>query len=88
MPHCSGLELLETLESNKIVLPPTILCTAKGLELDTRKIASRYNLVAVMHKPFSPRKLSKLVLQHVALNVSRVDQDEVPPILDHLKAVT
>ena len=33
MPVCSGLELLERLASNPSVpCPPTILCTAKGLE--------------------------------------------------------
>jgi CheY-like chemotaxis protein len=67
MPICSGLELLERLASNPdIQCPPVVLCTAKGLELDGHGLESRYKLVAVMHKPFSPRKLSDLILKHVA----------------------
>ena len=66
MPICSGLELLEKLASNPdIQCPPVILCTAKGLELDSQGLEERYKLVAVMHKPFSPRKLSDLILKHV-----------------------
>ena len=66
MPLCSGLQLLEKLQSDPAICqPPTILCTAKGLELDSHGIQSRFNLVAVMHKPFSPRKLSDLISQYI-----------------------
>jgi CheY-like chemotaxis protein len=66
MPICSGLELLDRIRANpSIQRPPAILCTAKGLELDSQGLESRYNLVAVMHKPFSPRKLCELILQHI-----------------------
>ncbi len=66
MPICTGLELLEKLANNhEIVRPPTILCTAKGLELDGHGLQSQFNLVAIMHKPFSPRKLSELIVQNV-----------------------
>ncbi len=66
MPICTGLELLEMIEENEsLISPPTILCTAKGLELDSQGLQSRFNLVTVMHKPFSPRKLSELILQHI-----------------------
>lgn len=68
MPICTGLELLDRLaatQTKRNLWPPAILCTAKGLELDSQAMESRYNLVAVMHKPFSPRKLSELILKHV-----------------------
>lgn len=68
MPVCSGLELLERMLCHPQPgnpWPPATLCTAKGLELDSQALESRYNLVAVMHKPFSPRKLSELILSHV-----------------------
>lgn len=68
MPVCTGLELLQRLlatQTKNNPWPPAILCTAKGLELDSQAMESRYNLVAVMHKPFSPRKLSELILKHV-----------------------
>ena len=68
MPICSGLELLDKLAANpSVTCPPTILCTAKGLELDSRGLESRYNLISVMHKPFSPRKLCDLILRHVGM---------------------
>lgn len=78
MPICSGLELLEKLAlNNRIQFPPTILCTAKGLELDSHGLQSRYNLVAVMHKPFSPRKLCELIVQH-----SGTRGEETPPFVE------
>ena len=65
MPICSGLELLEKLAANpQVQFPPTILCTAKGLELDSQALQSLFKLVAVVHKPFSPRKLCDLITQH------------------------
>ncbi|MFK8111808.1 MAG: response regulator [Rubripirellula sp.] len=68
MPVCTGLELLERLLANpSLMFPPTILCTARGLELDSHGLESRYGLTAVMHKPFSPRKLSELILEHTSV---------------------
>ncbi|MEM9586419.1 MAG: response regulator [Planctomycetota bacterium] len=62
MPYLSGVELLEKcLRADDVAVPPAILCTAKGLELDAAGLISRYNLVEVLHKPFSPRKLSDLI---------------------------
>jgi two-component system, chemotaxis family, chemotaxis protein CheY len=67
MPVCSGLELLLRLIANpQVNFPPTILCTAKGLELDTQDLQTRFGLTAVMHKPFSPRKLTEMILQHTS----------------------
>ncbi len=71
MPVCTGLELLDRLEANPdIKAPPTILCTAKGLELDSKGLETQYNLVTVMHKPFSPRKLGELILQYIGTSRS------------------
>jgi CheY-like chemotaxis protein len=81
MPVCSGLELLEKLNADSdIECPPVILCTAKGLELDSQGLQSRYRLVAVMHKPFSPRKLGDLILRHI----DSIDPATPPTLrLDH-----
>lgn len=66
MPVCSGLELLERLEAAPgYQRPGTILCTAKGLELDSETIAKRYGLAEIMHKPFSPRKLVEAIERHL-----------------------
>jgi len=68
MPICTGLRLIEMLdESDLVERPPTILCTAKGLELDTVDLMRRKQLVAIVHKPFSPRKLGDLILQELQL---------------------
>ena len=64
MPVCSGLELLQRLSDIEgYQRPSTILCTAKGLELDTEELKKQFGLTAIMHKPFSPRKLSDLITQ-------------------------
>ncbi|NNE00866.1 MAG: response regulator [Pirellulaceae bacterium] len=64
MPICSGIELLDRLEQVQgYNRPSTILCTAKGLEIDCDVLIDQYNLSAIMHKPFSPRKLSEVILQ-------------------------
>ena len=66
MPICTGLQLIELLDaSDAVQRPPTILCTAKGLELDTVDLIRSKDLVAIMHKPFSPRKLGELVMQQL-----------------------
>ncbi len=76
MPVCTGLELLEMLEGDaSIDPPPTILCTAKGLELDSQGLQARFQLAAVMHKPFSPRKLSEVIQQYVHV----ASEDEATP---------
>jgi CheY-like chemotaxis protein len=73
MPLCSGIELLERLEAvEDYTCPRTVLCTAKGLELDSLELTRRFNLVAVMHKPFSPRKLTEVIASQMQ------DQTELP----------
>lgn len=66
MPRCGGVELLERLgQLEGFTRPPAILCTAKGLELDTEQLRKDFGLVGILHKPFSPRKLSELILSHL-----------------------
>jgi CheY-like chemotaxis protein len=36
---------------------PTFLCTAKGFELDTRKLCEELGITRVLSKPFSPKEL-------------------------------
>ncbi len=76
MPICSGLELLQRLESiENFQRPRTILCTAKGLELDTEELRKRYDLIGIVHKPFSPRKLVDLISRSAAEDSSASDAD-------------
>jgi CheY-like chemotaxis protein len=87
MPVCSGLELLEMLESNAdVTRPPTILCTAKGLELDSQGLQAKFGLAAVMHKPFSPRKLSELILQIIESDTTPTNPSPVALAMDNSTA--
>ena len=82
MPVCTGLQLIELLDDcDAVQRPPTILCTAKGLELDTASLIRSKDLVAIMHKPFSPRKLGELVLQQLRERgrIPASPQDATPP---------
>lgn len=66
MPVCTGLELLAQKKANPAISEiPAILCTAKGFELDSQSLIHEFNLVEVMHKPFSPRRLGKLINEHI-----------------------
>ena len=66
MPGCGGVELLQRLdELSDYQRPPAILCTAKGLELDSEKLRRDFRLACIMHKPFSPRKLSEVIHRHL-----------------------
>ena len=71
MPRSNGIEMLERI-SRQTTVPrvPTILCTAKGLELDTEAIVQHFGLVTVLRKPFSPRHLTEWICD--ALLVTRV----------------
>ena len=68
MPICSGIEFLERMatgKQNKHDLPPTILCTAKGFEIDGPALSERFGLVAILHKPFSATQLGKLISENL-----------------------
>lgn len=67
MPGLTGIELLERLRTtSKFVGKPIILCTAKGLELDSGFLIERYGLATVLHKPFSPQRLASLLLEQTS----------------------
>lgn len=64
MPCASGVEMLERIGQQTLVPSvPTILCTAKGLELDTDAIVQQFGILTVLRKPFSPRQLTELICQ-------------------------
>ncbi|MEM9365729.1 MAG: response regulator [Planctomycetota bacterium] len=63
MPGCSGEELLRMLRA-KGEQPPTILCTAKGWELDHDRLMEEHQLIGILSKPFSPSKLVRMIQDH------------------------
>ncbi|TWU49792.1 response regulator [Rubripirellula reticaptiva] len=73
MPVCSGLELLDRIRANPAIEQvPTILCTAKGFELDSQLLQQRFGLVSIMHKPFSPRLLIELITRSLGAAAEQV----------------
>ncbi|MGB7328495.1 MAG: response regulator [Rubripirellula sp.] len=78
MPVCSGLEMLDRIKANPSIGPiPTILCTAKGFELDSQSLQQQFGLVAIMHKPFSPRLLIELITRNLG-GSGTLPPDDVP----------
>ncbi|WP_436715174.1 response regulator [Roseiconus lacunae] len=64
VPRLEGIELLRAIQTiPEIADVPAVLCTAKGFELDSEQLRKEFGLIAVMHKPFSPRGLSELIVQ-------------------------
>jgi DNA-binding response OmpR family regulator len=49
---CSGLRAIERYRR-----VPIVLCTAKGYELDARRLAEQLGLARIFCKPFSPREI-------------------------------
>ena len=66
MPICSGLEMIDTTRKQAIYnLLPIVLCTAKGFELNADELIRKYQLLAVIRKPFSPRQMIAIVSAHL-----------------------
>lgn len=75
MPHCTGIELLHRIanapssvddeagNSTNHLLDATILCTAKGLEIDRQLLKEQFGLLEVIGKPFSPKQLAHILDQ-------------------------
>ncbi|MCH2596684.1 MAG: response regulator transcription factor [Pirellulales bacterium] len=55
MPHMSGEELCEAIRTDSMNCEvPIVLCSAKGLEIDSTRMNEVHSLAKVFHKPFSP----------------------------------
>ena len=55
MPKMSGEELCEAIRTDSINREvPIVLCSAKGLEIDSTRMNEVHRLAKVFHKPFSP----------------------------------
>lgn len=62
MPRLDGFQLTRRLRENPATADvPVLMLTAKGFELDQEELAARWNVTAVIPKPFSPRELLKRV---------------------------
>ena len=68
MPRLNGFGLTERVRENESTCHiPVLMLTAKGFELSAEELAQRWNIVAVIAKPFSPRELLKTVEETLAV---------------------
>ena len=62
MPRLDGLGLVARVRDHALTEDlPILMLTAKGFELSDEDLAARWNILAVIAKPFSPRELLKRV---------------------------
>lgn len=62
MPRLDGLGLVQKVRENPETADlPIFMLTAKGFELSHEEIAAKWNVMAVIAKPFSPRELLQRV---------------------------
>jgi len=62
MPRLNGLELIERVRNEPTLKDlPIIMLTAKGLELGQSELSERWNVRAILGKPFSPRELLRTI---------------------------
>jgi DNA-binding response OmpR family regulator len=62
MPVVNGEELCKAVrEKLQIEHMPIIMCSAKGYEIDTARLITRYGVSRLIFKPFSMREISSLV---------------------------
>ena len=62
MPRLSGFGLTQRIRENPATRDlPVLMLTAKGFELSHEDLAEKWNVIAVIAKPFSPRELLQTV---------------------------
>ena len=67
MPRLNGLQLVEKIRTHAPTRElPIIMLTAKGLELPFDELSEKWQVAALLSKPFSPRELSRCVEQVLA----------------------
>lgn len=62
MPRLDGLQLTQRVRQNPdLEHLPILMLTAKGFEISHEELAQKWNVRAVIAKPFSPRELLRTV---------------------------
>jgi two-component system alkaline phosphatase synthesis response regulator PhoP len=72
MPRMDGFELTRRVRENDATRNvPILMLTAKGFEISHEEMAEKWNVRAVIAKPFSPRELLKTVEKILDTNAVR-----------------
>ena len=67
MPRMTGVELCKRIRGDERLRDlPVVFCTAKGLEIDDDSLMAELGVLDVIHKPFSPAGLCRIVEDIVA----------------------
>lgn len=67
MPRLDGFGLVQRVRQDPATEDlPVLMLTAKGYELSQEELAEKWDVVAVIAKPFSPRELLRLVEEILA----------------------
>ncbi|HZZ73475.1 MAG TPA: response regulator [Pirellulales bacterium] len=67
MPRLDGLGLIQRIRENPATRElPILMLSAKGFELAEADLAQRWNVLAILAKPFSPRELVLIVEKALA----------------------
>lgn len=64
MPGANGEEICRVLRNGEVASRmPIIVCSAKGLELDVDYLMQKYQVAAIIFKPFSAQELIETVIR-------------------------
>ncbi|MCE9605280.1 MAG: response regulator [Planctomycetia bacterium] len=62
MPRMGGLELIRRLRADEATCDlPIMMLTGKGYELPREELQTKYGVIEIIAKPFSPRDVLKIV---------------------------
>lgn len=62
MPRLDGFGLVQRIRENPATADiPVLMLTAKGFEISGDEAAAKWNIIAIIAKPFSPRELLQSV---------------------------
>lgn len=72
MPGATGEDICQFARCERQLVCPIILCTAKGIELDSTNFRERYGVAEIVYKPFSMQLILDKIAKHLAVVATAV----------------